>query len=1755
MKPENDQTTPQTQVKAFNIEAFNLLQSTFSKHIKKREFVDSNQSDSHQIDPSDENNENVELNTISELISSALYEFLDNLQAKVNFDTFDVVQKSLDSIQNKLKAIEYSKWNRPISSRYRNVYNRLLQRTIKPQYTPNTHNISLDYVILSRKLTHLINIWSHQNSVDDSLEDDSTYIEPPQVTVVKFDKTGEVIITGGSEGIIKLWDVTTCKLIMSLKRHSGPINHIDIHPTNSFIISSNTTLSTEQYNSEIYLWEINVNFYRPHKVINNVNDIVFLKFATSTATWVPKNIEDISMKGVDFNDRKNWEASIENTIIISLDKNNVLKVYRMRDMITSSSGNNIYNEVAPKYIVDLFNHEVTGCDISINFSDSNCLAALGIKPMEYNNSSSRNVTFNSIVHCIKNDTFHDNNFNVKGKYRNLTDKNGVILLKIPITPSDNDNSVDDRCECDSNMKNTSTCVNMCTLCGRVKYNKSNIFENDVEENEMEPNRSGIINKFLWESDHSSSIEKYFNTVIPDFTFVNASLFESFTFNFPVMHYLKNSSNLIMPAFIGKTPAFVKESGDLDNLFVNFLGNECGISPQIRFSNTSMDYVTASKDNKFFLWQYENGKFVPKQLYSEDLNFDFENYVLTLGTNNATNTITDSVSRTSSVNRTVNDKSMYNIVSLEWSCNDKYVCIADELMNKEACVNGSSGTNSVFRVSFFTDYGKFIAEKRVKLHVVKVKYNPVSEDLCIILCQPSDVMVYNIATRTVINTISFENSASWLDIQWHPMGHKFVTCGKYGSLSLFSTDSQTLMDKTPNYQLTVSDYNSHIQSYINAPYRGFEPENLRLKRYFSSFSDSQITMEGDSTYEMITKALFGGPVAFLNEQLNTVLLHIGATISRYHNVSYGVTNDVDNNGLLYGVMMRLGGFDEYFRSHNTETDVNLLRIVDQFLHLLQNSNDKNGENNNDGVECSIEDCIVCKNYANKVEQHSNYILSKDSYVTLRSVTDKNGIVILSLPPSQRPSEFVEAIQIVQSEDLHTPRRFSNTVATTQPPSDLHSVVNSTSSDGVLTSAGRTVTIEPQVLEREEDEEESEDSDYEESPEESDSESHENDASVRRSVRASTRRSYEVEEDSEKYSLRAKRGFNEDSYKIKEIDSAKKLSNTIGAISILNQNKPGELEEEEIEERFCILCGMSSDGYYTNLTRSQTQKFSTTLFSQGHSFNPGCKFYENTIVGPMNIHRRYRSYLEDYHNLSKRINSNGNIFAHSACIITSQVKIDQSTKLINFPEILVTSSYEKCGFCDSNFATVPCVDCGRFFHYPCAVAQYKGHMRYDKDMEIVNYFDPLLCKRYFCIDCGVKSENGKQDYLTSICFLKPDTRDWLTNKSDVFENKFNVQVGDYIVLTPDCIFERYNTHVPWITQQWFPILVKVLDKSYVFTDDMSVTGCILVESVFGEPGQFCVFTSPEIMLTLLRDFLISPYNLSSVKVGSKVKCKINGQIIETEVKNVKQTLNGLNFNINGEIPDETLELTELKRVIEDVYKIGHNSVSISYDKKIKWVDCWNLDLNDEIKPKLEEVFGKIKSKGLNQEHKDKFLNLIQDPKYGIFEYVEEYGLRSHEWVYEYWRYIPRPISLNEIREKLRNDYYRTPKGVWAEIKLLISNCINFNETSSNYSKIAREVDVNLDNLMINMANDYNWTVIFEHIWPFIRNFVKPSVQPSSQPHRKNEINQVEQEFGEYNVSKRRKVNVQEPVRRSSRIVQKVEKQVEEVKVRKKTLYNLR
>ena len=53
-----------------------------------------------------------------------------------------------------------------------------------------------------------------------------------------LDKSEELIITGGQEGLIKIWHRKSGTLITNLKGHTDYINKIDTSPCNRFLMSS-----------------------------------------------------------------------------------------------------------------------------------------------------------------------------------------------------------------------------------------------------------------------------------------------------------------------------------------------------------------------------------------------------------------------------------------------------------------------------------------------------------------------------------------------------------------------------------------------------------------------------------------------------------------------------------------------------------------------------------------------------------------------------------------------------------------------------------------------------------------------------------------------------------------------------------------------------------------------------------------------------------------------------------------------------------------------------------------------------------------------------------------------------------------------------------------------------------------------------------------------------------------------------------------------------------------------------------------------------------------------------------------------------------------------------------------------------------------------------------------------------------------------------------------------------------------------------
>ncbi|UKJ88375.2 hypothetical protein MACJ_000819 [Theileria orientalis] len=2147
MTTETDEICKVESENEFELEILKVFASTCYKHIeesfeRKRALPCSTEAYTEY--------ENEELKSVSNLISSLLYDFSRSLQNQTClFNTFELIEKSCDSIKKKLKVINYSKWNRIQNKNYKNVYNKILKRSLDPTYRRSTEQINDDFKVIFRRIDRTVNIWAHQVLYDD-LNIEKSYNEPPQVQVIRFDMSGEVIITGGSEGMIKLWDVYSCKSIMSMKRHSGAITNIDVHPTNAFIVSSCE-------GGEIWLWEVSYNFYRPHRMLKSTYKFLWVRFLVNDCRLDLRLKKEQGIGRMDDHERRVWEKSLDETLIVSLDASSTLRVYKMRELLSSSAGDNVYTEVTPLYYLDLFNHNITAYDLSKLSFNGSYLTAIGIEPLDNQDFESGDLDcINTSMNYIKNDTFHKSNLNIKGRYRDLIGKSGFALLMIPLNdPSElgemsslgrgedcrsikRGNDEEWLCCCDAKLESSVTCINTCVFCGKSKFRENKRLNLSVSHYDgKEPVEQASVPKsmFLWTSQNASELEKFCNEVIPDFTFFNTASAESSTPNIPTMHYGKMSSSLILPSCLSSGLGSEMESEHFDKLFLNFVNDAHVLSPDVCFANTSTNHISASDDAKIFLWSYQEEVFKSIQLTTKTIE-RWKSAMSGKGDSNKSESKSGSTlnasygiqershksnqkqkphhysdqykSNHSSASRTgvsgeresqssMSNNTLYVVVSLCWSSHDKYVCVADSMVSRYNYRKSiAQARTNLSGLSFFTTDGRRISDflhDTLSYHVSCVSFNPVCEEVCVATSYEGLIAILDVKEGVLLKKMSFGSSATWLDVQWHPMGHKFVASQKYGSFSLFSSDQDTLYERTPTFQSTYLDFYCNSISYSNSAYTGPESNSVKLRKYYSNFSNVPITLNGDATYEKITKSLEGGPVVFLDERKNNVIMHTMGGFRRWppvhhytatelvthgcsfdgsendpdtsnadldqstdvnkHTVSKSTTNigslevaagcnshyisdivgrkatnnaeeSVDLN-IIYSTMSRLEGFQDYFEAHyQVDESGDVKKIVNQYLELMKiigrfdsekSAEDKgagnmstrnltkdyNGnmsateteiydsglQNDKSDYQCYLGDCPVCENYLTLNERAQKYASVKDSFVQLKCLTDKNGNIVRAMPPSARPQDLAESLTpeavmtppgradveslvdttmrtryIVQSSPLSDEQIVSNPMlgSSMAPENNLFwgsstdSMTNIQGDQLMMSSLSEPPLEEGSLDEDEEeddaefeldqDEEEDEDEEEEEDEYDYDEDIYSEDdfmpegritrsmrpersrlRGLRRGTRTSSRlvkseseegnddEDYDNDEDQgdgerskDGYSFRRKRG-RPDSTEQRQVKWARNLSMTIGPVPVKYLRE----WREDHAGKICVFCGIGERGDYSRLTRTQSHKLSSTILSIGSEFRPACRLFKNTIVGPMGIPRRFHSDLDDYFSLFKRVESSTSIFAHVSCLLTSKVKLDAANRLLNLPEVLVRCSFDECSFCGSKFATVPCEKCEGLFHYPCAIAQYQEFKRKSRAIKIINHYDPLVCKEYTCVECAMK---GEKEYLSSDCFISKEPREWLMRDEDIFENEFNLQKGDTVVLTNVVFEDKYNAHISWLTQKNFPILAKVVDIAYVFKEKSIVLPCVLIGSYSEEFEDFCIFVTRKTRLILLRDYLMSIYNLTKIEVGSKVKCRIQEEVKEVQVMSVKPIETVDKPTNTGSQKD----LNTLKKIVKSSYSIGHNSVSVQDGDKSKWVDSWNIsiddlkdgvniaigdstindanftprisdsgsvssrslsikDLEDDIGtlngyPDDEIEFsgdstsfskgncknkhpGKIKSSGFmssssssslsrrassassensisnslydcnssesisggrkssriskrskssrvsygnsrtgsntptnnsvdntptsnvtpngisaNNEDsgsvlineiklntflevdKQAVMELLGETKYATFYNLEE-ATGDEGWLTDYWKNITLPICIRQIVERLFNQYYRTPEGICGDISLMISNCMDFNEPSTKYCKLASELKGKLEKIREIFESPEEWKVILSYLWPKIRNVVElPDSPRKSKAHTREEV--VKQEPAKASL-KRKDIMAELPIRRSSRLQKNAEKEKKEEVKKKKTRYNLR
>ncbi|GFE53604.1 WD G-beta repeat-containing protein protein, putative [Babesia ovis] len=615
---------------------------------------------------------------LCDVFGNVLYDLARVIQGQSStYDAFDVLYRAVHNVRQQQQAIRAVKRLRVKSASPVGIYHQLLSRRMGRR-SVEAPMISRQLRRASSQMQRAINIWGHHCSLDE-IDPNKPYNEPPQVRCIRFDKTGDVIITGGDEGIIKLWHSYNCTLITSLRKHAGGVVSIDVHPNNIFILSCCD-------GGEMWLWEINGNLYRPHKRVSSQFKFLWCRFLSTGVS------QGTCPSG--FSDRCKQE--IENTLVVCITADSKLSIYRMADLIVSSSGSNIISDVVPLYTVDMFNHNIKAYDISRPLMhDNSCLIAVGIEPMYLEELRMSDDTITSALMFLHKEASNVATENIRGKYGQISSSascalfnistcefiktSGIVSLVNGLSEDDmeqmsqhqfaqEENTVecitaDGYCCCDIDMSFAVDSASICKYCFKrvrtLAYPLASSYQHDgsidtklfpsVENNDNSmvidglvtlkkttrnnhatkaattaPNVTTSSNRntpdFSWDN-HCNDLEKYIRTCLDSYTLDDSPNADTINFGEYSMPIGRKSSRLVFPSHLEQSYASFdgtnRDPGNFDDLIYHVdSGHE--LSPDVCFANCSLNHVTGSDDGKLFLWTHcgNESKFRSTQLFTK-----------------------------------------------------------------------------------------------------------------------------------------------------------------------------------------------------------------------------------------------------------------------------------------------------------------------------------------------------------------------------------------------------------------------------------------------------------------------------------------------------------------------------------------------------------------------------------------------------------------------------------------------------------------------------------------------------------------------------------------------------------------------------------------------------------------------------------------------------------------------------------------------------------------------------------------------------------------------------------------------------------------------------------------------------------------------------------------------------------------------------------------------------------------------------------
>ncbi|KAF7457025.1 WD domain, G-beta repeat-containing protein [Cryptosporidium felis] len=221
----------------------------------------------------------------------------------------EVFFSSIQELKNGI--LEYSEFNENIESVCsRNIF--LILRAIKygvNDYLPFSVSMRKQlFNVFGKLFSPTFSVYTHQHIEDSEF---GTGGEPASIYVIKMDRSGNVLISGGDDGIIRLWNAHTGNQLTSIRKHPGDIIDLDIN-------SCNALLASCCGKGQMFLTFVNGNEWAPLSIIENTDRLTYVRFAYSKHS---------------FNTNK-YEIFHESELLLTASDSAIISIYKVLDLFT-----------------------------------------------------------------------------------------------------------------------------------------------------------------------------------------------------------------------------------------------------------------------------------------------------------------------------------------------------------------------------------------------------------------------------------------------------------------------------------------------------------------------------------------------------------------------------------------------------------------------------------------------------------------------------------------------------------------------------------------------------------------------------------------------------------------------------------------------------------------------------------------------------------------------------------------------------------------------------------------------------------------------------------------------------------------------------------------------------------------------------------------------------------------------------------------------------------------------------------------------------------------------------------------------------------------------------------------------------------------------------------------------------------------------------------------------------------------------------